>query len=101
MTDYNAMADDDFRNEIRTFVEREYPPHLRFILQRARWPEMKDWWAKLCERGWIAPNWPVEWRRISLHARKMMMYVEQFVPQALAPAPAQGISKDSALIMQF
>ena len=101
MTDYNAMADDDFRNEIRTFVEREYPPHLRFILQRARWHEMKDWWRKLYERGWIAPNWPAEWGGMALDAGKMMIYLEELERHGVARAPDQGIIQVGPLIMQF
>ena len=66
MTDYNAMADEDFRREVRTFVEREYPQHLRFILQRARWHEMKDWWRKLYEqrldRAQLAARSGAAWR---------------------------------------
>ena len=56
--DYNAMSDDEFRREARAFFETEYPPHLRDILRRARWAEMKEWWAKLYAKGWAAPAWP-------------------------------------------
>jgi len=101
MTDYNAMADDDFRQEIRTFVEREYPQHLRFILQRARWHEMKDWWGKLYERGWIAPNWPAEWGGMALDAAKMMIYLEELERYGVARAPDQGIIQVGPLIMRF
>ena len=101
MSDYNAMADEDFRREIRTFVEREYPPHLRFILQRARWHEMKDWWRKLYERGWIAPNWPAEWGGMALDAGKMMIYLEELERYGVARAPDQGIIQVGPLIMQF
>ena len=101
MSDYNAMADEDFRREIRTFVEREYPPHLRFILQRARWHEMKDWWGKLYERGWIAPNWPAEWGGMALDAGKMMIYLEELERYGVARAPDQGIIQVGPLIMQF
>jgi hypothetical protein len=101
MIDYNAMADEDFRREIRTFVEREYPPHLRFILQRARWHEMKDWWRKLYERGWIAPNWPAEWGGMALDAGKMMIYLEELERYGVARAPDQGIIQVGPLIMQF
>jgi len=59
--DYNALSEEDFRQEVRAFVEAEYPPHLRYILHRARWREMQDWWHKLDAKGWIAPNWPREW----------------------------------------
>ena len=101
MTDYNAMADEDFRREVRTFVEREYPPHLRFILQRARWHEMKDWWRKLYERGWIAPNWPLEWGGMALDAGKMMVYLDEFERYGVARAPDQGITQVGPLIMRF
>jgi alkylation response protein AidB-like acyl-CoA dehydrogenase len=101
MIDYNAMADEDFRREIRAFVEREYPPHLRFILQRARWSEMKDWWRKLHERGWIAPNWPREWGGMALDAGKMMIYLDEFERHGVARAPDQGITQVGPLIMRF
>ena len=101
MTDYNAMADEDFRREVRAFVEREYPPHLRFILQRARWHEMKDWWRKLYERGWIAPNWPREWGGMALDAGKMMIYLEELERYGVARAPDQGITQVGPLIMRF
>ncbi len=101
MTDYNAMADEDFRREVRTFVEREYPQHLRFILQRARWHEMKDWWRKLYERGWIAPNWPREWGGMALDAGKMMIYLEELERYGVARAPDQGIIQVGPLIMRF
>jgi alkylation response protein AidB-like acyl-CoA dehydrogenase len=101
MTDYNAMADEDFRREIRTFVEREYPPHLRFILQRARWHEIKDWWRKLDARGWIAPNWPAEWGGMALDAGKMMIYLEELERYGVARAPDQGIIQVGPLIMRF
>jgi alkylation response protein AidB-like acyl-CoA dehydrogenase len=101
MPDYNAMADEDFRREIRTFVEREYPQHLRFILQRARWHEMKDWWRKLYERGWIAPNWPTEWGGMALDAGKMMIYLEELERYGVARAPDQGIIQVGPLIMRF
>jgi len=41
--DYNALSEENFRQEVRAFVEAEYPPHLRYILHRARWREMQDW----------------------------------------------------------
>ncbi len=65
--DYNAMSDDTFRCEARAFFEGEYPPHLRNILRRARWGEMKEWWGKLYAKGWAAPRWPREWGGMELN----------------------------------
>jgi len=54
--DYNVMSDEDFRREIRAFFEAEYPPHLRYILHRARWRDMKDWWRKLDAKAGSRPT---------------------------------------------
>jgi alkylation response protein AidB-like acyl-CoA dehydrogenase len=99
--DYNVMADQDFRLEIRAFFEREYPAHLRYILHRARWREMRDWWRKLCEKGWIAPNWPHEWGGMALDAGKMVIYLEELERHGIARAPDQGITQVGPLIMRF
>jgi hypothetical protein len=99
--DYNAMSDEDFRREVRAFLEAEYPPHLRYILHRARWREMKGWWRKLDEKGWIAPNWPREWGGMALDAGKMVIYLEELERHGVARAPDQGITQVGPLIMRF
>jgi alkylation response protein AidB-like acyl-CoA dehydrogenase len=99
--DYNALSDEDFRREVRAFFESEYPPHLRFILHRARWREMKDWWRKLDAKGWVAPNWPREWGGMALAAGKMVTYLEELERHGVARAPDQGITQVGPLIMRF
>ena len=99
--DYNAMSDADFRQEVRDFFEREYPPQLRYILHRARWHEMRGWWQKLVERGWIAPNWPREWGGMALDAGKMVIYLEELERHGVARPPDQGITQVGPLIMRF
>jgi len=99
--DYNAMRDEDFRREVRAFFEAEYPQHLRYILHRARWHEMKDWWRKLADRGWIAPNWPREHGGMALDAGKMVIYLEELERHGVARAPDQGITQVGPLIMRF
>jgi len=99
--DYNAISDEDFRREVRTFFEREYPPHLRYILHRARWHDMTDWWRKLFEKGWIAPNWPRERGGMALAAGKMVIYLEEMERHGVARPPDQGITQVGPLIMRF
>jgi len=99
--DYNAMSDEDFRREVRAFFEREYPPQLRYILHRARWRETKDWWRKLYEKGWIAPNWPRERGGMALDAGKMVVYLEEMERHGVARPPDQGITQVGPLLMRF
>lgn len=99
--DYNAIADEDFRREVRAFFEREYPPHLRYILRRARWCEMKEWWRKLYEKGWIAPNWPRDAGGMELDAGKMVIYLEEMERHGVARPPDQGITQVGPILMRF
>ncbi len=99
--DYNALSDEAFRREVRAFFEREYPPHLRYILRRARWSEMKDWWRKLYTKGWIAPNWPREWGGMALDAGKMVIYLEEMERYGVARPPDQGVTQVGPLLMRF
>jgi alkylation response protein AidB-like acyl-CoA dehydrogenase len=100
-TDYNGMSDEDFRREVRTFFETEYPSELRYILRRARWREMRAWWHKLYERGWAAPNWPREWGGMGLDAGKMLIYMEELERHGIARAPDQGITHIGPILMKF
>jgi alkylation response protein AidB-like acyl-CoA dehydrogenase len=101
VADCNAKSDEDFRREVRAFVEREYPSTLRFILHRARWHEMKGWWEKLYAKGWVAPNWPREQGGMGLDAGKMLIYLEEFERHGCARPPDQGITQVGPLIMRF
>lgn len=99
--DYNALTDDAFRAEVRAFFEAEYPQHLRYILRRARWDEMKAWWAALYQKGWVAPNWPGEWGGMGLDAGKMLIYMEEMERHGVARPPDQGITHIGPIIMRF
>jgi len=99
--DYNAMSDEAFRRDVRTFIEREYPVPLRFILHRAHWHEMRGWWGKLHAMGWIAPNWPREHGGMGLDAGKMLIYLEELERYGCARPPDQGITQVGPLIMRF
>jgi alkylation response protein AidB-like acyl-CoA dehydrogenase len=101
MNDWNAMSDDAFRAEVRSFFEQNYPEPLRYILRRARWAEMKDWWRRLYEKGWIAPNWPPEEGGMGLDAGKMVIYLEEMERHGVARAPDQGITQVGPIIMKF
>lgn len=99
--DYNALDDEDFRRQVRTFFEAEYPPELRYILRRTRWPEMKTWWDRLHAQGWVAPNWPVEWGGMGLAAGKMLIYLDEMERHGVARTPDQGITHIGPIIIRY
>ncbi len=99
--DYNAMSDTDFRQEVRQFFECNYPAELRYILRRARWDEMREWWRTLYEKGWIAPNWPREHGGMGLEAGKMVIFLEEMERHGVARPPDQGITQVGPILMKF
>lgn len=101
MPDYNVLSDDAFRREVRVFFEHNYPEHLRYILRRARWHEMKDWWRTLYEKGWIAPNWPRESGGMGLEAGKMVIFLEEMERHGVARPPDQGITQVGPILMNY
>jgi alkylation response protein AidB-like acyl-CoA dehydrogenase len=58
------VTDEEFRAEVRAFIAAELPPEMaaRTLLgYHPHKPDVEFWTARLHERGWSAPNWPVEY----------------------------------------
>ncbi|GAB1269401.1 acyl-CoA dehydrogenase family protein [Aurantivibrio infirmus] len=52
-----------FQDEVRQFLENNYPKHIREKLEKGIHLEKNDWveWQKiLAKKGWAGINWPVE-----------------------------------------
>jgi alkylation response protein AidB-like acyl-CoA dehydrogenase len=99
--DYNAMPDDEFRREVRAFLERNYPEELRYLQRRVRMSEIRPWWDTLHAKGWIAPNWPRELGGMGLDAGKMVIYLEEMERHGVARAADQGITQVGPIIMKY
>jgi alkylation response protein AidB-like acyl-CoA dehydrogenase len=76
--DWNALADAEFRAQLREFIERNFPPELRNHPRRIpRWDTTKGWFLTLSRAGLLAPNWPVQHGGMGLSASKMVIYFEE------------------------
>ena len=40
--DWNALSDDEFRQEAASFFAQQVPAHLKFLSRRPRWAEVRD-----------------------------------------------------------
>ncbi len=51
-----------FRDEVRNFIEQNYPKHLKEIKTRSEMTkdDFLSWHRILHKKGWVAPSWPVE-----------------------------------------
>lgn len=99
--DYNALTDEAFRREVRTFFETRYPEELRYLQRRVRMPEIRGWWDTLEAHGWAAPNWPREWGGLGLEAGKMVIFLEEMERHGVARPPDQGITQVGPIIMKY
>ncbi len=53
-----------FREEVRAFLRERLPPDIKARVDNGvalRRDDIMRWHRILHERGWVAPNWPVEW----------------------------------------
>ncbi len=91
----DAPDEEQFRTEVRSFIETELPPELRrrdsvqSSFEGGGWghPAARTWRHKLAERGWIAPAWPTEYGGAGMSVMQQFIFNEEM---ALARAPRTG-----------
>ncbi|MEM7541562.1 MAG: acyl-CoA dehydrogenase [Pseudomonadota bacterium] len=98
--DWNNLSDDQFRASVRAWFESNYPSELRYPPQRLRWAEIKDWYLKLSEHGWVAPAWPREHGGMGLSPSKLLIFYEEQERHGVARAPDMGIQMVGPLLIQ-
>lgn len=99
--DYNAMSDAAFRGEIRTWVETNYPPELRFQIGQLPHVFTKGWYAKLSAKGWLAPAWPREYGGMGLNPSKRIIMSEVFDQHGCSRYADNGVMMVGPLLIRF
>ena len=101
VAELNSLPDDDFRLQLREFFESAYPDELRHQLRRFRWSEIRDWTQTLHQKGWIAPNWPLEYGGMGLDASKLVIFMEEQERAGVGRAPDMGVVNVGPLLLKF
>lgn len=101
MDNWNAMSDDAFRREVRRFIEQNYPEELRFLPHRPLWTATKAWAMRLVEKGWSAPNWPVEYGGMGLSPSKQLILIDEQERWGVAHVPDKGILELGPMLIRF
>jgi alkylation response protein AidB-like acyl-CoA dehydrogenase len=99
--DYNVFSDDDFRAEVRAWIEANYPPELRFPIERLHRRETKIWYDLLAAKGWLAPAWPIEHGGMGLDAGKRVIFIEELERHGCTRVNDHGVLMLGPLLMQF
>ncbi len=95
------MNDDDFRMEVRQFIEKNYPTELRFMPRRPRWREIKPWVMQLIEKGWSAPHWPTEYGGMGLSPGKLLIFMDEQERWGVARAQDQGVVQLGPIVIRY
>ncbi|MDG1904361.1 MAG: acyl-CoA dehydrogenase family protein [Arenicella sp.] len=84
----NSLSDQEFRSELRGFLNEHYPAHLRQDFhrpfRRLRGDEARSWLSIVHQHGWRAPAWPTQWGGMGLSFRKQMIYHEELESSGVA-----------------
>ena len=101
VTDYNSVSDDAFRTEIRAWIEANYPPELRFPIERLHRRDTKPWYDRLAEKGWLAPGWPTDRGGMGLDTVKRVIFIEELERHGCARFSDQGVLMLGPLLMSY
>ena len=99
--DWNALADDVFRLQVRTILEREYPPGLRNPPQRLTWRQCQAFYQKMSRYGLLALAWPKEFGGAGLSAQKQIIFMEEQDRWGVARAPDMGITMVGPALIHY
>jgi alkylation response protein AidB-like acyl-CoA dehydrogenase len=97
---WNELQDDDFRKTVRHFFETEYPTEMRYPSKRPRWKEIKFWYLRLSEKGWVAPAWPTKYGGMGLSPAKMLIFIEEQERCGIGRSPDMGIQMVGPLLIK-
>lgn len=97
--DWNALDDQDFRQEVREFLHQNYPEALRFPKSWLRLTEASHWFQALYRNGWRAPAWPVKYGGMGLGPAKLMVLIEEFEHHGVGHSTDMGVTMVGPLLI--
>ena len=101
-----SQGDLAFRDEVRAFIAQAFDDDMRAHMGQSKNAHIDKtgqvrWWKRLNEKGWMAPDWPVEYGGTGwTHAQKYIFDMEM----ALAGAPDtsnMGVRMCAPVVMAF
>jgi alkylation response protein AidB-like acyl-CoA dehydrogenase len=106
----SGVALGEFRREARAWLEEHCPPGARGEGQiptgstriKIEKPDVRLWLARMAEKGWTAPTWPVEYGGGGLSTAEYVVLVEEMRRiSARAPLMGMGTSMIGPTLLEF
>lgn len=103
--DFNALPNDEFRAQFRSWLEQHYPKqwrqdHRRPFL-RLHGPQLRQWLKTLHQHGWRAPDWPREYGGMGLSFGKQLIYKEELNRLGVARIVDNGETQLGPTLMRY
>src|SRR5690349_8081599 len=99
-----SRDEEDFRNEVQTFLRDAMPPAIRAKAEvdgQFEHDEVMEWHRVLYRKGWVAPHWPKEFGGPGWDAARRFIFNDE-VQLAAAPLLSPfGLSMVGPLLLQF
>jgi alkylation response protein AidB-like acyl-CoA dehydrogenase len=99
--DMNALSDDEFRAELRAFLNETYPEGLRYLDRRPTIAEIRPWLRALASKGWLAPHWPREHGGMGLSIGKYLIYYDELGRHGAGRLPDHAIHLLGPLLIRY
>ncbi len=103
--DLNYSADEAaFRNQVRTWLEANIPPHLKekvATYQELDREDLLTWHRILAKKGWVAPSWPVQWGGTDWNAVQRYIFEEECGAAGAPPLVPFGLAMCAPVLIQF
>lgn len=94
-----------FRDEVRAFIAQEYDEELQGRLASSDPAIFKqaviEWQKRLHAKGWIAPNWPVEYGGTGWNATQQFIYESERAAAGVRDVVPFGLKMVGPVIYQF
>jgi len=101
-----SAEDNAFREEVRQFLDEAYTPDLRQEMARSKNGYMSKqshvtWQKRLFERGWAAPNWPVEHGGAGFTPVQKFLFTQEMEMAGAPHSVPFGLTMVAPVIMAF
>ena len=101
-----STEDREFQREVRAWLDEAWPEaarqrRARSALARVSKTEQMRWQQKLAERGWAAPNWPVEHGGAGFTATQNYIFDMEMARAGAPRVLPFGITMVAPVIMKF
>jgi alkylation response protein AidB-like acyl-CoA dehydrogenase len=95
------MSDQEFRLQVRDWLEANFPQALRFPSRRLGYHQAMDWHCTINAKGWVAPGWPEQYGGMGLSAYRQVIFAEELDRVGAFIVPNFGITMLGPLLLRY